>query len=245
VVSAEPDARMTIEDIEAGSDLAELMRDQAQSLHEARSVDETLQGITEAAIGTIPGVEWAGITLVTDRRQLETRAPTNPIVARVDVEQYDAGEGPCLSALWDDMVVRADDIETESRWPIWAKQVRGLGVGSMLAFRLFVRGNVLGALNTYAPAAGAYDDDSESVGALFAAHAAIALSGAEEIEQLRRAASTRDVIGQAKGILMERHDLDSDTAAFDLLVRASQTTHRKLHEVAREVVERRTAGRRS
>jgi AmiR/NasT family two-component response regulator len=98
---------------------------------------------------------------------------------------------------------------------------------------------VLGALNTYAASPGAYGPDAESVGLLFAAHAAVAMSGAEEVAQLRQAASSRDLIGQAKGILMERYDLGSDEEAFDLMVRASQSSHLKLHLVARQLVERR------
>jgi GAF domain-containing protein len=220
-------------------ELAASMRDHARSLHEARSVDETLAGITQAAVDAIPGADWASITMVTDRKQLETRAPTGQVVIDIDREQYDTAEGPCLSALWDAAVVRSDDIGIDERWPTWSKRVRALDVGSMLSFRLFVRGDVLGALNTYAASPGAYDVDAESVGVLFASHAAIALSGAEEIAQLRQAASSRDLIGQAKGILMERYDFDSDSEAFDLLVRASQTSHIKLHEVARQIVDRR------
>jgi GAF domain-containing protein len=226
-------------ELETEVELAISMRDHARSLHEARSVEKTLEGITQAAVDAIPGADWASITMVTDRKNLETRAPTGPVVIRIDQEQYDTGEGPCLSALWDAAVVRADDIATDDRWPTWAARVRGLDVGAMLSFRLFVRGDVLGALNTYASAAGSYDADAESVGLLFASHAAIALSGAEEVAQLRQAASSRDLIGQAKGILMERYDFDSDTEAFDLLVRASQTSHIKLHEVARQIVNRR------
>jgi GAF domain-containing protein len=230
---------MTLDEIDAEAGLAVLMSQQAQSLHEARTVDETLQSITEAAVETIPGVDWAGITMVTARKHLVTRAPTGPIVIRIDEVQYETGEGPCLSALWDEDIVKADDIDTDPRWPVWAKQVRSLEVSSMLAFKLFVRGDLLGALNTYAGAPRAFTWESESVGAVFAAHAAIALSGAEETEQLRQAASSRDLIGQAKGVLMERYDLESDAEAFQLLVRASQSSHLKLNEVARQLVDRR------
>jgi GAF domain-containing protein len=230
---------MVLEKPDADTELAILMSEHARTLHEARSVEETLQGITQSAVDTIPGADWASITVVTERSRLETRAATAPVVAEIDQAQYDTGEGPCLSALWDASVVRADDIDTDDRWPTWGKRVRALDVGAMLSFQLFVRGDVLGALNTYAENPGAYDADAESIGALFAAHAAIALSGAEEIAQLRQAASSRDLIGQAKGILMERYDFASDSEAFDLLVRASQSAHIKLHEVARQIVERR------
>jgi ANTAR domain len=57
---------------------------------------------------------------------------------------------------------------------------------------------------------------------------------AAQIRQLRTALDSRDVIGQAKGILMERYRLTPD-GAFALLARASQDTNVKLREVAAEL----------
>ncbi len=58
----------------------------------------------------------------------------------------------------------------------------------------------------------------------------------EHAEHLDQALASRDVIGQAKGILMERERLTSDQA-FDLLRRASQMLNIKLREVADRVAE--------
>jgi AmiR/NasT family two-component response regulator len=49
---------------------------------------------------------------------------------------------------------------------------------------------------------------------------------------MSRALDTRDVIGQAKGILMERFGVEGDQA-FQMLVRTSQDTNTKLAAVAR------------
>lgn len=57
-----------------------------------------------------------------------------------------------------------------------------------------------------------------------------------ENEQLRRAIATRDIIGQAKGMLMERYDIDS-AEAFRLLVSLSQQTNTRLEHVARRLVD--------
>jgi AmiR/NasT family two-component response regulator len=108
----------------------------------------------------------------------------------------------------------------------------------MLSFQLYVEGDNLGALNLYARTAGAFTDDSEHVGLLVAAHAAVAYSGAQTEAQLRRAIGSRDLIGQAKGILMERFDVDADRA-FAILVAFSQDSHVKLHEVADRLTQRR------
>jgi hypothetical protein len=59
---------------------------------------------------------------------------------------------------------------------------------------------------------------------------------AEEVAQLREALESRDVIGQAKGILMERHGIGADEA-FARLVQMSQSGNVKLREIAENLVE--------
>jgi len=111
-----------------------------------------------------------------------------------------------------------------------------MGVGSMMCFQLFVMGDQLGALNLYSRTPRAFDAESEEIGLVFASHAAVALAGAEHEENLRAGMLTRDLIGQAKGILMERHKLTADQA-FDLLARASQVLNRKLFDIAVELTD--------
>jgi AmiR/NasT family two-component response regulator len=64
----------------------------------------------------------------------------------------------------------------------------------------------------------------------------VALAGAEHEEQLRAGMTSRDLIGQAKGILMERFRL-TPHQAFDVLSRVSQELNRKLVDVAAELTE--------
>jgi hypothetical protein len=123
----------------------------------------------------------------------------------------------------------------EERWPDFVARATDYAVGSMLSLQLFVRGDDLGVLNLFSSQPNGFDDESEHVGLLFASHAAIAMSGAQEKEQLRSAIEFRDLIGQAKGILMERYKISSDRA-FQVLTRASQTRNRKLHDIAFELV---------
>ena len=73
------------------------------------------------------------------------------------------------------------------------------------------------------------------MGLLFVSHAAVAMAGAQKHDQMVSGLATRDLIGQAKGILMERYQVDSQRA-FALLVRTSQHTNRKLRDIADELV---------
>ena len=58
----------------------------------------------------------------------------------------------------------------------------------------------------------------------------------DKVEGLEEALLSRDVIGQAKGILMERLHITSDQA-FEELRSVSQKQNRKVRDIAAEVAE--------
>jgi GAF domain-containing protein len=218
------------------NELAEKLGELSRTLQEEEDVDATLAAIVSAAVHTVPGVEHASISAVAKRREVRTRAATSELAASIDQIQYDTGEGPCLDSLYENQTVRLGDMEAETRWPTFAARARERGVASMLAIQLYVASEDLGALNLHSTRPDAFGDESEQVGLLFGAHAAVALAGAQEQERLRTALSARDVIGQAKGILMERYKLDAHDA-FRLLVSASQTTNIKLRDIAEHLAQ--------
>lgn len=215
-------------------ELAERLSSLARDLEDEDDTESTLHLVVQNAIALIPGVEEGSISVVAGRRNVESRAPSGPLPSEVDDIQAQVGQGPCLDAVREQQTVRVDDMRTEGRWPEFARRAHDAGVGSMLSFQLFVEGDNLGALNLYARTAGAFDEDSERIGLLFAAHAAVAFAGVRKQEQLTAGMATRDLIGQAKGRLMERYDLDSDQA-FEVLSRASREANRKLRDVAEEI----------
>jgi transcriptional regulator with GAF, ATPase, and Fis domain len=197
-------------------------------------LQETLQGIVAAAVDNVPGAQYAGISEVQGGREIGTPAWTDALVRATDAAQYETGQGPCVKSIAAEQTVRISDMASDDRWPAFAKRAAQLGVGSMLSFQLYVVGDNLGALNLYNHEPDAFDDESEHVGLLFASHAAVAMAGAQRNERLNRAIGTRDLIGQAKGILMERHKLTAEQA-FTLLVRTSQATHIKLRDIAEQL----------
>ncbi len=213
------------------------MSEVARSLQQEHAdVEATLQTITAGAVDAVPGVGSASISYVTGRRTVESRAATGELSRRADELQTGLHEGPCLDSIWTQRTVRIDDMATERRWPRFAAGAAALGAGSSLSFRLFVTEDDLGALNLYSTEPHTFGEESEDIGLVFAAHAAVALAGARHEHDLQVALGSRDVIGQAKGILMERYKLRADDA-FLLLARVSQRTNRKLVEIARELTE--------
>jgi GAF domain-containing protein len=219
-----------------GDDLAVKLSDLARTLQDENDVEQTLDAIAAAAVDTVPGAEYAALSVVERRHAVYTRAGTAQLAYDVDKVQYETHQGPCLDAAYEQRTVRVPDMSSDERWPEFARRAAALGVGSMLSFQLFVQQDNLGALNLYSSRSNAFDDESEHVGLLFASHAAVAMSGAQHQEQMERAISARDVIGQAKGILMERHKITADQA-FTLLARASQENNIKLLEVARALTD--------
>ncbi|MEG9247854.1 GAF and ANTAR domain-containing protein [Arthrobacter sp. Soc17.1.1.1] len=216
--------------------LAVALGELARSLQKETDADAILHKIVGAAIDLIPGVEEGSISTVQARRHVISRAPSNETAARLDTLQNEAGEGPCLDAIWKQRTVRVPDMGTEPRWPHFSALAAEAGAGSMLCFQLYVEGDNLGALNLYSTRPHTFTDESEHVGLVVAAHAAVGYAEAVKIDHLETALQSRDLIGQAKGILMERHKIPADQA-FGILNRASSESNIKLHEIAQRTVD--------
>jgi GAF domain-containing protein len=218
-----------------GNGLAERLSALARSLEMQPDLTSTLETVVRAAVATVPGAMEASISEIQRRRDVKTLAATGELPRAADHAQYDLGEGPCLDALYDQETIRLSDLDTEERWPRFVARARELGVGSMLAVQLFVDGENLGALNLVSRQPQAFGDESEHVALLFASHAAVAMSGERARGHLKAAVTTRELIGQAQGILMERFKITGETA-FHMLMLASQDSNRKLRDIADELV---------
>jgi GAF domain-containing protein len=218
-------------------ELATALARMARDLLSQDSLQETLARIVTYAQDLVDGCERAGIMLVS-KGTVHTLAFSDDEARTSDRIQGELGEGPCFDAarsgqesyLIPDMAADAD------RWPRYGPRALELGIRSMLGFKLFTDEDNLGALNLYSSRPGALSDRSEQIGLLLASHAAIAFSSARSDAGLHVAISSRQDIGIALGILMERHKLSADEA-FSILSRASQDTNTKLRKVARRVAE--------
>jgi len=215
--------------------VARQMSELARTMDEESDAHQMLSHIVAAAITDISGAMYAGLSLFTEAGVF-TDAASDPLVEKVDSAQYASGEGPCLDAGTHHRVVRANDLTDEQRWPEFAARAVELGINSMLAVHLFSEDDSIGALNLYSTEIGAFDDDDENTALLIGVHAAIAMSSARQRENFAIALTSRDLIGQAKGILMERHKIGSQQA-FEMLVWASQHSHTKLRGVAETLAE--------
>lgn len=221
----------------------------AGELLNVSTVHEVLAKVVGAAQSVIPGAETVSVTLRSEGGGLDTAVATTPLAQRLDELQYELDEGPVLEAFTstDLGVVDADDLAVDERYPRWAPKAADAGVRDVLTIGLFPKQAPprLGTLNIYTSRPRGLDDADRATAIILAAHASTALAGtlattSAELEkaQLGEAISTRDVIGQAKGILMERRGISADEA-FDLLRQASQSLNIKLTRVAETLAARR------
>jgi GAF domain-containing protein len=220
-------------------ELAQELAAVARELVRADDIQDTLHRIVVLSVKTITNCDHAGLSLVVRGGRIETPAQTDPPVPQmIDKIQNDTGEGPCIDAIRHRQVFETGDLSREERWPRFAPAVvEQTDVRSVLAMRLFVTDdNTMGSINLYAEPVDAFDDDDRSVASIFAAHAAVALQAAQRQEQLTTAIDGRDIIGQAKGIIMARKGVD-DATAFAMLRDGSSRMNRKLRAVAQQIID--------
>jgi len=128
------------------------------------------------------------------------------------------------------------DLETDERFPDYRRDALAeTPIRSIMAFQMFIAGETLGALNVYSEQPGVFTPQSRNLGLIFAAHSSVAWNAARREEQFRRALASRDVIGQAKGMIMERYRVDA-VQAFELLRKLSQDSNVPLIKIATDLV---------
>jgi GAF domain-containing protein len=215
------------------------MAELARAVAAPRSVEDVLASVTAAAVELIPGVTVAGVLLISKGGKFETHAGTSSLMGQLDALQDRYQEGPCFEAAVDELIVRTDDFEDEPRWPRFSRAVLELGIRSGMSFKLYTSDKTAGALNLFGVEAGAFDSECEAIGSVLAAHGAAAILASRQSEHLNSALTSRDIIGQAKGIIMERFNVDA-VRAFDLLRELSQTSNARLADIAQQVIDTRS-----
>jgi hypothetical protein len=218
--------------------LAKLVRELQE--HPPDDMEAALGELTKSAARSVPGAQYAGITVARRPNEVETASATGRYPVVLDEIQRRHREGPCLTAAWVHHTIRTDDLAAEERWPRYrGEALAQTPIRSILAFRLFSDSRKASALNLYAEPVRAFDDESVDLGLACATYTTLAWVVLRRDEQFRSALASRDIIGQAKGVLMERFGVDADKA-FLLLRRLSQETNTPVADISQRLL--RTAG---
>lgn len=213
------------------------MNEIARSFELGRDLKAILSSVTYAAVQLIDGVDFADVLLITDG-EFRSVTPTDPIMTELDAVQQKVGQGPCLEAVINDSVIRSHNLASDERWPLFASHAVQRGVHSVLSYQLYTHAQGAGALNLFGRAPTTFDLNAETVGAMLATQAAIAIIADQRSHQFESALASRDLIGQAKGIIMERYNLDA-VAAFDMIRQLSQDQNVKAAHIAQKIIDMR------
>ncbi len=214
--------------------VAELARNLHQQPH-ADDIGTALGKLLAAALKFVPGAQHAALT-IGNRDEVQTVSATAgyPVLLSEIQQRH---KDMCGTARWEGDVIRIDDVTAEQRFPGYCRDVADeTPVRSIMTIPLFVSRRGMGALNLYAQQPHAFDAESVEMALVVATHTALAWSMLRHDQQLRSALASRDVIGQAKGILMERFAVDA-VRAFELLSRLSQDSNTPVVEIARRLVD--------
>ena len=209
-----------------------------QQLHSRPDTDSdtVVAELAEHAAVEIPGAQYAGVTVTRNAKHIDTPAATHKWPILLDEIQQLHREGPCLTAAWEEKTIHVADLETDDRFPLYRRDaLEQTPIRSVMAFQMFIAGETMGALNVYAEEPRAFGQASRDIGLIFAAHSSVAWNSARRDEQFKRALASRDTIGQAKGMIMERYGVDA-VQAFEVLRKLSQDSNVPLVQVATELV---------
>ncbi|WP_210085666.1 GAF and ANTAR domain-containing protein [Mycobacterium sp. OAE908] len=214
--------------------IAELVQ-QLYSRSDADS-DTVIAELAEHAAIEIPGAQYAGVTVTRNAKHIDTPAATHKWPILLDEIQQRHREGPCLTAAWEEKTIHVADLETDERFPMYRRDaLEQTPIRSVMAFQMFIAGETMGALNIYSEEPNVFGHVSRDMGLIFAAHSSVAWNAARRDEQFKRALASRDTIGQAKGMIMERYGVDA-VQAFEVLRKLSQDSNVPLLQVATELV---------
>lgn len=204
------------------------------------SVEQLLDRVVHLAAASVPSAHSVSITVARDGK-VYTANSSGPEALVLDQAQYEEGSGPCLDAIGGSQI-EADLSQERERWPRLSVRATEAGVHTVLSSPLTAAERRLGALNIYSRRDSPFSQAEKHLAMLFADQAAVLLANALTLEgsvelgeQLREALASREIIGEAKGILMQQNTCTRDEA-FDILRRASQRENRKLRDLAESIV---------
>lgn len=215
--------------------LVEAFSEIAQRIHSSEDYEDSLRRITETARDAIRACDSASMSLL-EKTGPVTHAATDGAARNADQIQYDENEGPCVAAATDEgRWLYAPDLAAETRWPRSSTRIaQEIGMKSLISCRLTLDAapnNTLGGLNIYSRQVEGFSEEDQMMSILLPSLGAVVVDASRQQANLRAAIQSRQVIGEAIGILRSQQNVSSEEA-FTMLSTASQRMNVKLRELA-------------
>lgn len=218
----------------------------ASQLAGVRDVGTAATVVIRASQSILEGADMVSLTIDKGSDTGRTTA-TDPAASELDMVQNRLRNGPRVAALQapDLGLAYCPDLSRDAPWPAFAADAMTRGVGSVLSVALSptIAPPRAGTLTFYSRTPDGLSEDVHPTAVLVAGHAGLVITMLSALERserrayhLSRALTSRDLIGQAKGIIMRSHGLSADKA-FGLLSELSQRMNVKLHDLAAQVIE--------
>src|SRR5487761_1677976 len=206
-------------------------------------VEEAMHQIVETT-HAIFSVDGAGLMLADAEHHLRNAAVSDERVRHLEELQIRHQEGPCVTAFDDKVLVGADDLTSDARWPLFNRDAVDRGIRAVLASPIPYNQDAVGVVAVLSRERHPWSAEAELALLAFTDLAALLIAsmmqGEQQSElavQLQGALSSRQVIEQAKGVLIGQQGIPA-RAAYEQLRAQARTERRKLSEVCAEVVKR-------
>ncbi|BBY85715.1 GAF and ANTAR domain-containing protein [Mycolicibacterium tokaiense] len=226
----------------AGTDFTDTVRDAmaevTRRFARPTDVDATLSAVTTAAVALLDTVDSADVLLIDPDDNYRSTAATSPLAEALSKVQQRYHQGPCVDAAVGETMVLSQNLREDARWPDFTTEAVMAGAHGVLSFQLYThqkRPSCRAALNLFSTTASAFDGDTQTLAATLATHAALALIAQDREAQFQSALASRDAIGQAKGMLMERFGVDA-VRAFELMRHLSQESNTPIVTIAARII---------
>ncbi len=197
-----------------------------------------LEEMAEAVAGfavTVLGADLAAVSLRPGRGATPRLATSHEEVARLHGTEDLLKDGPGTTPPGL-APVSIPDTRSDDRWPEWSATAARERVLAVLLLPIARLGRHALVLELYSRSAGAFEERATTGLEAAAEIVGISLRQVERRLNLEKALGTRDMIGQAQGMVMERYDLGSEQA-MELLRRISQDSQAKIQQIARRLVQ--------
>ena len=222
--------------------LRDALRDYARRIASTYELGDALYSVTDLSLQVL-GCDGAGISVGDPDGRLRFVTATEQGVVRIEEEQAIAQEGPCFEAYETGELVVTPDLSDEPRWDHYRRTAFEAGFRAVAGVPMLVEDVRIGAMNLYHAQPHEWSPEELEVAQVLADMASGYIANHRTLaesqrlaDQLQKALDSRVVIEQAKSVLAARHHLHIDDA-FQHLRTQARSTSRKLHDVAREVVD--------
>jgi GAF domain-containing protein len=204
-------------------------------------VEDAIRRIVQTT-HTMFQVDGAGLMLSDAERRLCSVAASDDRFAHLEELQIEHQEGPCIEAFDMKEMVSAGDLASDGRWPLFSGAAVARNVRAVLASPLPYNQDAVGVVAVLSEQRRPWSAEGElallALTDLAALLIASMMAGEQQSEmalQLQGALSSRQVIEQAKGVLVGKQGI-SPREAYEQLRSRARSQRRKLSVVCAEVV---------